>query len=77
MALLLSRLKGETIRIGDDIEITIAELNGHSVTVAIDAPSEIAVHREEIYQRIHKGSGSGSLLARSNAWVTNKLKRSH
>jgi carbon storage regulator len=54
--LVLSRNVGDSIRIGDDIKITILENDGQ-VRVGIDAPREVKVHREEVYQRIQAASG--------------------
>ena len=50
--LVLTRKVGEKIQIGDDISIVIMELKGKQVKLGIDAPSNIKVHREEIYQKI-------------------------
>jgi len=50
--LVLTRKLGEKIQIGDDISIVIMELKGKQVKLGIDAPSNIKVHREEIYQKI-------------------------
>ena len=53
--LILSRNPGQSIRIGDDIEVTILGLNSHNqVRVGVSAPKSISVHREEIYQRIQR-----------------------
>lgn len=52
--LILTRSIGESIRIDDDIEIVITGVNNGHVRVGINAPKEIEVHREEIYQRIQK-----------------------
>lgn len=50
--LVLSRNVGDSIRIGEDIKLTILENDGTQVRIGIDAPREVKVHREEIYQRI-------------------------
>lgn len=50
--LILTRRIGEVIKIGDDISILILEVQGNQVRLGIIAPREIAVHREEIYQKI-------------------------
>lgn len=50
--LILSRRIGEDIRIGDDIVVTVISVQGMQVKLGIAAPSAVAVHREEIYQRI-------------------------
>lgn len=50
--LILSRRVGETICIGDDVKLTVLGAQGNQVRVGIHAPKEVAVHREEIYQRI-------------------------
>lgn len=52
--LVLTRKVGEKIQIGDDISITIMEVKGKQVRVGIEAPAQVKVHREEIYQRIRQ-----------------------
>ncbi len=52
--LILTRKEGETIIIGDDVTLTIFSIKGHQVRIGINAPKEVSVHREEIYQRIQK-----------------------
>lgn len=52
--LLLDRRIGESIRIGDDIRVKILTGPGGSIRIGVDAPPEIPVHREEVYQRILK-----------------------
>ncbi len=50
--LILTRSQGETIYIGDDIRITVLGTNGGQVRLGTDAPQNVEVHREEIYQRV-------------------------
>jgi carbon storage regulator len=50
--LVLTRRIGEAIRVGHDVVVTIMGLKGNQVRLGIDAPTEVAVHREEIYERI-------------------------
>lgn len=52
--LILSRRVSEAIIIGDDIEIIVLGVKGYQVQLGINAPREISVHREEIYQRIQQ-----------------------
>ena len=50
--LTLTRGVGETVRIGDDIEIHVVEVRGGTVRLGFKAPREIAIHREEVYRQI-------------------------
>ena len=50
--LILTRRIGETIRINDDISVTVLSVQGQQVKLGIAAPADVAVHREEIYERI-------------------------
>ena len=55
--LVLSRRKNESIVIGDNIEVVIADIRGNKVRLGISAPSDITVHRKEIYQTIQHIEG--------------------
>ena len=50
--LILTRRVGETLIIGDDVKVTILGVRGHQIRLGIDAPRDVTVHREEIYERI-------------------------
>lgn len=50
--LILTRKSDEAIKIGDDITIRILEIRGNQVRIGIEAPSNIRIHRHEIYERI-------------------------
>ena len=50
--LILTRRVGETIMVGDEVQVTVLGIKGNQIRIVINAPEEIAVHREEIYNRI-------------------------
>ena len=52
--LVLGRRPGENIRIGDDIKVTVLEVRGGQIKLGIEAPLDVQVHREEIYERIQR-----------------------
>ncbi len=52
--LILTRKTGESLFVGDDVEITVLSVRGNQVKLGVNAPKEISVHRQEIYQRIKK-----------------------
>jgi carbon storage regulator len=63
--LVLTRKPGEIVRIGDDVSICILEVSGGQVRIAIKAPREIPVHREEIYQMVQAENRKAADAARS------------
>jgi len=55
--LILTRRVGETLMIGDSVTVTVLGVKGNQVRVGITAPKDVAVHREEIFQRLQKDGG--------------------
>ena len=58
--LILTRRIGETLMVGDDVTITVLGVKGNQVRIGVNAPKDVAVHREEIYQRIQKEKTDGT-----------------
>ena len=53
--LILTRRVGESLMVGDDITVTVLGVKGNQVRIGVNAPRDVAVHREEIYSRIQEG----------------------
>ena len=60
--LVLSRQRDQSIFIGDDIEITVVDIRGDKVRLGIEAPTEIPVHRQEVYEAIQRENVRASRL---------------
>jgi carbon storage regulator len=62
--LILTRRVGETVIIGNDVDVTVLGVKGNQVRLGVKAPREVSVHREEIFQRISQeqsgGNGNGA-----------------
>ena len=71
--LILTRRVGETVMIGNDVTVTVLGVKGNQVRVGVNAPRDVAVHREEIFERIKRveQDGGGTTSARPAAAGTN------
>ena len=80
--LILTRKVGESINIGTNIKVTVINIEGGQVRVGIDAPRDVIVHREEIYNRIieenkaAKSSSTVDLKAIAKKWKAKKSQSS-
>lgn len=63
--LILTRRIGEALMIGDDVTVTVLGVKGNQVRIGVNAPKEVAVNREEIYQRMMREQGENVSLAES------------
>ena len=57
--LILTRRVGETLMIGDEVTVTVLGVKGNHVRIGVNSPKDIAVHREEIYERIKREQDGG------------------
>lgn len=57
--LILTRRIGETLMVGDNVSLTVLGIKGNQVRIGVNAPKEVAVHREEIYLKIQKEKEAG------------------
>lgn len=68
--LILSRRSGEAIIVDEKVTLTVLSIKGRQVRIGIDAPDDVSVHREEIYQRIKSGEDTGYGAAKSKGGET-------
>jgi carbon storage regulator len=64
--LILTRRVGETVMIGDNVTVTVLGVKGNQVRLGVNAPRDVAVHREEIFERIQQEGASESDYAQSS-----------
>ncbi len=68
--LILTRRAGETIMVGDEVTVTIIGIKANQVRIGVDAPRQIAVHREEIYHRIQDEKNQARELESEQAEIS-------
>ncbi len=57
--LILTRKVNETLMVGDDVSVTVLGIKGGQIRIGINAPRDVAVHRQEIYEKIKREGGGG------------------
>jgi carbon storage regulator len=70
--LILTRRVGETVMIGNEVTVTVLGVKGNQVRIGVNAPKDVAVHREEIYERIKREEEGDSHPARSTIKVPDR-----
>jgi carbon storage regulator len=68
--LILTRRVGETVMIGNDVTVTVLGVKGNQVRIGVNAPKDVAVHREEIYERIKREEEGGESKPRPAAKIS-------
>jgi carbon storage regulator len=74
--LILTRRHGESVKIGDEVTVTVLAVKGHQVRIGVAAPKHVPVHREEIYERLQAekaGPKSADLAPPAQELVSLKL----
>jgi carbon storage regulator len=66
--LILSRYRGESLRIGEEITITVLGIKGNQVRLGFSAPSTVPVHREEVYERIRAETAAGAAKGETSSF---------
>ena len=65
--LILTRRIGESLRIGDEVSVTVLGIKGSQVRIGVNAPKSVSVHREEVYDRINDENSKNSDNAEENS----------
>ena len=65
--LILTRRVGESVVIGEDVTVTVLGVKGNQVRIGINAPKHVAVHREEIFERIKSGRAAGDAAGNTDS----------
>ncbi len=65
--LVLSRRPGESVRIGSDVRVRVISVSGHQVRLALEAPDDVAIHREEVFERIVEANLDAARAAREQS----------
>ena len=71
--LILTRKAGETIRIGAEIKIQVLEIKGNQIRIGVDAPRNIAVHRQEVFEQIQQANLEAAKSAPQNLSELTKI----
>ena len=66
--LVLTRRSGESVRIGSEVRLTVLEVSGGQVKIGIDAPPRVAIHREEVFERIAAANREAAESSGSPHW---------
>ncbi len=70
--LILTRRVGETVMIGNEVTVTVLGVKGNQVRIGVNAPKDVAVHREEIYERIKREEDGDAPAPRPTIKVTDR-----
>jgi len=70
--LILTRRVGETVMIGDEVTVTVLGVKGNQVRIGVNAPKTVAVHREEIFERIKREQDGDAPASSSGTATTTK-----
>lgn len=65
--LILTRRVGETVMIGDEVTVTVLGVKGNQVRIGVNAPKHVAVHREEIFERIKREQDGDATATATNS----------